>query len=322
MNSRHILAAALVGATLAACGGGGDDSIAPTSSTQPTTPTATPPAAQSVTGTKDVAIQFVAVAGAGNTAVTCGSLLAGLGSVPTNATLTDLRVYLTDVRLVTAQGAEVPVALTANAWQHTSGTDGVVLIDLENGQGSCAAEGTSETNGLIRGTVPEGTYVGFKATVGVPQRLNHSDVMSAAAPLDIMAMGWSWQAGRKFVKIEVDPAGGVTTPSGAAPSTVATYTLHLASTDCTGPNDGSATCARRNLAQVSLPLDPSTQQIAIDVAEVFRATDVRINRNDAVGCMSATTDLDCPSLFASFGLDLATSAQASVPQSVFRTIPK
>jgi uncharacterized repeat protein (TIGR04052 family) len=269
-----------------------------------------------------VTIQFVAVAGAANTRVVCGTPIVGLGSVPTNASLTDLRIYLTDIRLVDASGASVPVTLASNAWQSTLGADSVALIDLENGQGNCGAEGTLETNAVIRGTVPQGTYVGVRATIGVPQRLSHSDVMAAAAPLDIMAMGWSWQAGRKFVKVEINPVGGVTTPGTTGPSTVATYNLHLASTDCTGPNDGTATCAKRNLAQLSLALDTTTQQIAIDVAEIFATTDIRTNRNDAVGCMSATSDLDCAAIFAKFGLDLATATQSATPQSVFRAIAK
>lgn len=295
---------------LAACGGGGSDSPAP----------APAPAA----ATQDVTIQFAAVAGPSNTAVACNAAIAGLGSTPTAAQLTDLRFYLTNVQLVDDKGAAVAVTLAANEWQYTAanGTDSVTLIDLENAQGACAAEGTSATNAVIRGKVPPGTYVGIRATLGVPEQLSHSDVMAAAAPLDIMAMGWSWQAGRKFIKIEVNPVGGVTTPAGAGTTNVATYNLHLASTDCTGNNDGNDTCAKKNLAQFSLNLNPTTQQVAIDIAELFGTTDIRTNQGGAVGCMSATSDLDCPTLFAKAGLDLTTGGQSASAQTIFRAIAK
>jgi hypothetical protein len=42
--------------------------------------------------------------------------------------------------------------------------------------------------------------------------LNHSNFATAPAPLDLQSMSWNWQAGRKFIKIEVDPEGGVTRP--------------------------------------------------------------------------------------------------------------
>jgi uncharacterized repeat protein (TIGR04052 family) len=303
MKSFHPLSPVALAALLAACGGGGDTGTAA-------------PTPQSVS------IQFAAVAGSTNTPVSCGTLITGLGSTPTDAQLTDLRIYLTDVQLVNDKGVSVPVTLTKNEWQNTRGTDSVTLIDLENAQGACGSEGTAATNALVTGTVPSGTYVGLKATVGVPEAMSHSDVMAEPAPLDIMAMGWSWQAGRKFAKIELNPVGGVTTTSTSGTSTVATYNLHQASTDCTGPNNGTDTCAKKNLAQFSLTFDAATQKVAIDIAELFSTSDIRTNQNDAVGCMSATSDLDCPTLFAKMGLNLATGGLASAAQTVFRPIAK
>jgi uncharacterized repeat protein (TIGR04052 family) len=291
---------ALLTSLLAACGGGSDSTEA----------TSTTPI--------DVTIQFAAVAGSANTPVACGSTIAGLGSTPTNATLTDLRFYVTDLALVNDKGVAVPVTIAKNDWQTTIGTDSVSLIDLENGTGTCAAEGTTGTNAVIKGTVPAGTYTQVKATIGVPEKLSHSDVMASAAPLDLMAMGWSWQAGRKFIKLEVNPTGGVITTTGSSP----TWYLHLASTDCTGKNDGTDTCAKKNLAQISLPFDASKQQIALDVAAALAATNIKLDQGGATGCMSETSDLDCPAVFGKFGLDLASGTQAGTAQSVFRAIAK
>jgi len=305
------LAASLV---MAACGGGGDSAPAGNGAGTGSGGGGT---------TQAVSIQFAAVAGAGNTPVNCSTTLTGIGSTPTNATLTDLRFYVTDVKLVTAQGTEVPVTLTPNNWQQTGASGDVTLIDLEDGQFTCGGEGTLETNAVVSGTVPTGTYTKVRATIGVPEALSHSDVMAAAAPLDIMAMGWSWQAGRKFIKVEVNPIGGVSTPLGGGGTTsVPTFNLHLASTDCTGPGNGTDTCAKKNLTQLELDFNASTQQIALDVAALFAASDIRTNQSDAVGCMSATSDLDCPPFFGKLGLDIATGAQAATAQSVFRVIPK
>ena len=110
----------------------------------------------------------------------------------------------------------------------------MTLIDLENGTGACAEEGTGATNASVRGTAPHRRYVGVRFTVGVPSALNHTDAPGAPAPLNFAAMAWSWQFGRKFMKIEVtDPAGAAGTWSEN------TFFVHLGSTGCIGqPRDG------------------------------------------------------------------------------------
>jgi uncharacterized repeat protein (TIGR04052 family) len=295
-------------AAMGACGGGGGGSSdAPIAANMPASSTS-------------VSVQFAAVAG--NTPAQCGTLLSGLGSTSVSAQLTDLRFYLTDVQLVNDQGVAVPITLAKNEWQTTSDAGSVALIDLENAQGACASEGTTAMNAVVTGLVPAGNYVKIKATVGVPEKLSHSDVMSASAPLDIMAMGWSWQSGRKFAKIELNPVGGVGSTGASAPASVATYSLHLASTNCTGPGNGADTCAQKNLAQFTLELNPSTQKIALDVAQLFKTSNLSANQNGAVGCMSSTSDLDCQAVFTQMGLDLNSGEQAAVAQSVFRAIAK
>ncbi len=293
---------------LTACGGGGSD-------------TAGTPLNEAA-ATQDVTIQFAAVAGAANTVVNCNTPLTALGRTPTQADLADLRFYLTDVQLVNEQGVSVPITLARNEWQYTQDAQSVTLIDLENAQGACSTDGTAATNAVIRGKVPPGTYVKLKATLGVPEKLSHSDLAVAPAPLDVMAMGWSWQTGRKFAKVEIKPKGGVSTPVGGSTSVVDTYPLHLASTNCTGNNDGNDTCAKKNLTTVALDFDPVRQQVAFDVAELFSTSDIRANQNDAVGCMSAMSDLDCPAVFSKLGLNLQTGTASSSVQTVFRAITK
>ena len=71
----------------------------------------------------------------------------------------------------------------------------MTLIDLENGTGACATDGDKATNTVIRGTVPDGDYVGIRMYLGVPFALNHTDIVGAPRPLDLAAMSWSWQYG-------------------------------------------------------------------------------------------------------------------------------
>lgn len=223
-----------------------------------------------------VAIRFALAAG--DQQVECGRDIAGLGTGGQSAQLHDARFYIAAPALIDAAGREVPIELEQNDWQHAN----LALLDFENKTGKCV--GSADINDTIKGTAPRGRYKGFSFVIGVPSVvrdkdgkdviLNHSNFATAPAPLDLQSMTWNWQAGRKFIKIEVDPEGGVTRPPlkpknptdaangvgepggdkadagapamaeapKAAPSrvnsdgtiTVSTWMLHLGSTGCRG----------------------------------------------------------------------------------------
>lgn len=252
---------------------------------------------------------------AGNTPVSCGGVFGPLGTPATTATLRDARLYVQDIALIDAAGSAVPVTLTPGPWQQ----GGVALIDLESGGPDCA--GSAAVNPVIRGTIPAGTYTGLRFTVGVPPSLNHTSVEVTPAPLDVVAMNWSWQAGRKFMKVEVNPTGGVTKPDGAK---TATWFLHLGSTDCTGnpAQGGTATCQRPNRLPVTLPaFNPARQAVALDLTALFSGTDLTRDQGGAVGCMSGPTDADCPAVFGTLGLSLTTGQPvAPTLPPVFRAV--
>lgn len=164
------------------------------------------PAKQSIT------ISFGLTAGGGS--VDCGHDLKGLGRQKVDAKLHDARFYISAPTLIDRTGKEVPIELEKSDWQYAN----VALLNFAGKAGSC--NGMSALNDSIKGTVPPGRYRGLSFIVGVPSLikgddgkdvvLNHSNFATAPAPLDIQAMAWNWQAGRKFMKIEVDPTGGVT----------------------------------------------------------------------------------------------------------------
>ncbi len=274
------------------------------------------------TGPKAVRVEFAAVAG--DTAITCASTLSGLGTTGASGTLSDMRFYISNVKLVTRDGKDVALTLDASdTFNTTKGTDTVTLIDLEDKTGTCA--GTTAMNTSIKGTVPAGDYVGMKMTLGVPLSLNHTDqsadvsvtpavVNNASHP----GMAWSWAGGRKFAKIEV------TNSTWTAP----VFNMHLGSTGCTGANPAAGqvdTCSRPDRVEVTLAtFNPDTQKVAVDVKAMLAANNVTVNGGGPTGCMSGSTDPECPAIFNALGLDLTTGVATSTSpaQVLFKAVSK
>ena len=266
---RSLLTLSLVTASavlLTACGGGSSDSSTPL---------------PIVATTQTVSIQFAAQANGKD--AQCGAVneIANLGSTNKTAEIQDLRFYVSALELVNDKGQAVAVTLDKN----TNQDFGVALLDFENATGACAG-GDAKTNTVITGKIPTGTYTGIKFTLGVPDTvvdtsgntiiLNHSNTTAITAPLDVAAMAWSWQGGRKFAKIEFKTTGGVT-----------------------------------------------NQKIVLDVPALVAQSDISVNQNSAIGCMSGTTDKECPAVFDTLGLDLLTGkVSTSKTQTVFKVINK
>ena len=266
--------------------------------------------------TQRVAIDFTAVAG--KKPVTCSTPIASLGTTARNARLGDLRFYVSNVQLLRKDGKAVSLKLPADSpWWTTQGKNGVTLIDLENAKGACATEGTPGMNASVRGTVPSGGYVGVRWLLGVPYALNHTDMTTAPAPLNITALGWSWQVGRKYAKIEVTDAGD------GAPWPAKTFFVHLGSTACAGnPVIGEDVgCSYPNRHDVTLKkFNPQRQRIAVDLKTLYAGVDVTTNGGGAGGCMSSTSDPECPAIFSALGMKLGSSDETR--QSVFRVVGK
>lgn len=241
----------------------------------------------------------------GAEAFSCSKTYAGLGTTTATVEPLDFRFYVHDVRFVRADKSEAKVQLDQDGtWQ----LDDIALIDFEDKTGTCA-NGTAPTNTSVKGTVAPGTYTGVKFKLGLPASRNHADVSTAPSPLNLSALFWSWQSGYKFLRVDSRLAigdGGV--PDGGVP----VFNLHLGSSGCTGDPDGGTTvCTNLNLAEVALDLNPQSDTIVVDYAAVIAGNDLKTNAGGAPGCMSGTTDPECPAVFTRLGLDLATGNPAA-----------
>jgi uncharacterized repeat protein (TIGR04052 family) len=260
-----------------------------------------------VAQTQPVTVRFKAVVGAEDFA--CGHTYQGVSVSRTTIKPIDFRLYVHNVRVLDETGKATPLQLKQDdKWQF----DDLALLDFEDATGGCG-NGTPETNTEVVGTVPAGhRYSGLQFTVGVPFEKNHTDLTTMPSPLNLTAMAWVWNAGRKFLRVEFASTGK---PRG--------YFIHLGSTGCT-PNQTKITvptsCLNPNRVEVSLPgFDPATDRVAIDLAALVKDSDLDGKpEKTSGGCMSSPTDAECAPVFAALGLAL-TGSEPTHAQTVFRT---
>jgi uncharacterized repeat protein (TIGR04052 family) len=262
-------------------------------------------AVHGIAQTQPVAIHFKGAVGAEDFA--CGQSYKDIGVTKSTIRPIDFRFYIHNVRLLDDNGKQTPVELTQDdKWQF----DDLALIDFEDATGGCG-NGTPEKNTVVLGTLPVGRYSGLQFTVGVPFEKNHTDLTTMPSPLNLTALSWVWNAGRKFMRVEVASTGK---PRG--------YVMHLGSTGCT-PNQTRITvptsCVHPNRVEVSLAgFDPAKDQVVVDLAELLKNSDLDGKpEQKGGGCMSNPNDPECAPMFAALGLPL-TGAEAVHPQTVFR----
>ena len=242
----------------------------------------------------------------------CGRYFDGVGDTGATVTPMDLRFYVSDVELITADGAAVSVALEQDGeWQYQD----VALLDFDDGTGRCD-RGTPEMNTTIRGTVPDGDYQALRFVMGVPETLNHLDVAVAPSPLNKTALWWSWNAGYKFIRFDLEALNGEPNdvPGQNEPNE---FRIHIGSTMCEGDGRGEAICGNSNRTQVELTDWSGTRgSILMDLDSALVGTDVQTNTPDTpVGCMSKPDDPDCGPIFERFGLPFMGSPASE--QKVF-----
>jgi uncharacterized repeat protein (TIGR04052 family) len=149
--------------------------------------------------------------------------------------------------------------------------------------------------------------------VGLPFEKNHRDQTLQPSPLNLSRLFWSWNAGYKFMRMDIRSTGQ---PRG--------WLLHLGSTACSptgSPSTVPVSCANRNVVTVDLPGYSAARDIVeFDFLALFAASNVDTNTDKtALGCMSGGSDPECHGLFGQLGLAIADKAAG--PQQVFRVKP-
>jgi len=295
--TRPIIATALL---LLACGDAADRAA-------PDAAQALDAGADAPSGPRDIRIQFAPKVGAA--AFACGQSYAAMGDEATVITPRDFRVYVHDVQLIREDGVRVPLALVQDGtWQYQN----VALLDFEDFTGGCA-DGTPETNTVIHGSAPAGRYTGIAFTVGVPEAMNHVDLTTLPAPLNLTSLWWGWGFGHIHLAIVTHTE--ITAPE---PGTNDHY-IHVGSIDCTGaPQNGEAVaCARPNRPYIELTgFDPTSHPIIADFGAVIARSKLASSR----GCHSFSEDT-CAYPFDFVGLNWFTGSQTPTTQRLFRIDP-
>lgn len=276
------------------------------------------------TATRAISIPFEAFAG--STEINCAATLQSLGLSGVDASMSDFKLFVHNVRLVTDEGVELAVQLDdINGWQ----TDGIALLDFQDYGDSCntASElNAKPVNKVLYGRVADRPVViaALRFTIGVPASHNHANYAVATAPLNTQSMFWSWQGGYKHMRLDVKPANGVSRPgqfdNQNPPQPLADATLwqfHLGDTNCS--LDPVGTCQYQNRPEIHLvDFVDGESVIRIDYAALMLNSELSEDQGGAPGCMSGTSDPECANSFDTLGLDLGPAD--NVPpsaQSVF-----
>lgn len=232
----------------------------------------------------------------------------------TSGRMVDLRFYISNVLLWDASGNAVPLVMTEDAKQSKN----VALMDFGYTADSCATAASGNDKHSITGNVVPGTYTGISFTVGVPVRsadlstkLNHVNAGDGASPqpLQVTAMSWSWQGGRKFVKLDFKPDTPANKFRAGAVGQTPVINTHIGSTGCQGnPVVAGTETACTNANRLGVKFDTfntASNVVELDVAKLFAGSDLTYEGGGAAGCMSGPTDPECAPIFKSLGLGLS-----------------
>lgn len=297
----------------------------------------------------NIEIPFKAVAG--DQAIKCGEIITGLGTgsssetgVGTDVKISNFRMFVHDINLITDQGIKIPVTLDAN--RDGQNAD-VALLDFRdtadittdtegNVNTEICPQTTSDTTGVnpnyndtVIGSVsidPAYTISSIQFTLGVPFDLNHKDQAAAEEPLRnpglASGMTWNWQGGYKFVGFDVMPEGGISLSDG---TTGNKWNIHLGSTGCEVNPDPNAyeeteevpevtPCGAPNRPTITLPINAvalNDAAIQIDYAKLISDNNLSVDDGVKAGCISFVDDPECAGVFENLGL----SWKNSVPQA-------
>lgn len=202
--------------------------------------------------------------------------------------LTDLRFFIHDLRLIGLNNQQIPVRLIPDGvWQD----DTVALLDFEDGEGACM-NGSARMNTVLRGLSSDTRAKGLVFEIGVPESLNHADPIRALPPLNYTDMHWHWASGYKFLR------GGYATLNDG-------FWMHLGSSRCQGTIGDIQGCRSANRPTIMLDgFEPGKHAVIIDLAALFSGAIPDDGRPS--DCSSGPAEVSCEKPFAALGIDFAT----------------
>ena len=210
----------------------------------------------------------------------CGEPYSALGSLGSEVRFGDLRLYIHQVELLTADGQATPLILEEDGlWQQGD----VALLDFEDG----CENGTRELNNNIRGEIVPRAYTAIRFRIGLPAALNSPETIleERGSPLNQSSMYWTWNSGYKFMRL--DAIG-------------APFRFHLGASGCSADFE----CAQENIPVITLEgWREGESEITLDLAQLLEASNLEENSpGSAPGCMGDVNDPDCPPIFQRLGL--------------------
>jgi len=231
----------------------------------------------------------------------CGTRYENVGEDASVATFSDLRLYVSRVRLLSHDGKETPVALTPDG----SFQDGdTALLDFTQPSAPCS-DRRHAGHTTITGTARPSSVEGVAFDVGIPFAKNHQDASRARAPFDVTSMFWVWRNGYKFLRLD----GKSTEGDGHH-----TFSIHVGSTGCSGggaPTDAPQRCSAPNRAAVEV-WGRNILRDGIDLSVDTLLTSMSLRGPSASdGCESSPDDPDCQGVFEALGITRSNARQQS-----------
>lgn len=283
----------LAAALLTGCGG---------SSSSSTDDGGNTPASQETT----LKIPFTAVAG--ETEISCGTPVSGLGSSDSSGQFQYAAWFVYDVKLVTEAG-DVETQMVENDFQNADYD--FAFLEFRDILGGCthADQEPYPTNNMLTLTanVDASQVKGIKFKLGMPYEPNHTVENKFQQEKAYYAMLWNWQAGFRFMRVDLIPNGGFT--QGGTLYEDKTYNFHLGSTGCEGD---PVVCAQPNNTtdfvltndQFVVNESGTGTKVKFDYAELVSGMDLTVDEGGSKGCMSALQDPECTPMFYNLGIPL------------------
>lgn len=280
-------------------------------------------------------LAFVPVAG--SVAMSCVDTITGFGPDGNHAvSMSDLRLYVSNVRFYDASGKEVAATFDSDEFQVADGKNTVTLIDLtSNTEGSCAenaiafGEGTARTHAALTGKTIVDAVTRVTFDVGIPAAVM-GDVIAnntlEGAPSPFGEMYWSWAGGyRYFVFNFVVKDGTGTAGEGY---------VHVGSRDCGSMGAKALSdrerCGFANMPAVALTgINLDKNQVAINLGALLANVDFRapvydpvsfaeVGETVGVACHSSPAQPHCTSIFSALGVSMSDGTSDAAADDVFR----